>query len=88
MPQVGVESVMEPTDCQECDRLWRVYVNAIRQHVESVDAGVEATKTDDIARMKALQTALQGAVERRELARSQLKSHEATHGEAGAAKKG
>ena len=79
---------MASADCSECDRLWRVYADATRQHVESVNAEVEAAKTDDITQMKALKTAQEGAVERRELARLQVKSHGATHGGTGAAKQG
>ena len=70
---------MDPMECAECDRLWRVYADSTRQHIELVNAEVEAAKTDDITQVRALQIALQGAVERRELARAQVKSHGATH---------
>ena len=63
-------------DCSECDRLWRTYPFATRQHLQIIKAQEEAALSDDIERMMEVEEALRAAEEWRGLARKAVRDHE------------
>ena len=63
-------------DCPECDRLWRTYAFATRQHLQIIKAQEEAALSDDIERMMEVEEALRAAEEWRVLARKAVRDHE------------
>jgi hypothetical protein len=65
--------------CPECEKLWRVYAYATRQHLEVIKAHEEAAVGDDIHKMQVIEEALRGAEEWRHLSRKAVREHEATH---------
>ena len=68
-------------NCVECDRLWRAYALTTRQHIELIRSQEQAAHGDDIEKMKDLEGLVSAALEWHELARLQIKTHDAIHGE-------
>ena len=67
------------SDCPECDKLWRVYAYATRQHLEIMSAQEAAAMADDHRRMMEVEKAVQAAEEWRIIAREAVRDHEAEH---------
>lgn len=65
--------------CAECDRLWRTYAYATRQHVDIIKVRESAAPGGDVGIRMRLEEAIEGAAEWRELARMQVKLHEDAH---------
>jgi hypothetical protein len=63
-------------DCPECERLWKIYVLATRQHL---DAAVAKETADGIEKMKILEHQAVEAAQWRMLARKAVKDHAAEH---------
>ena len=66
-------------DCPECDRLWRTYAFATRQHLDIIREHEEAIRSDDMERLRSVEEALRGAEEWRTLARKAVLEHDALH---------
>jgi hypothetical protein len=66
-------------DCPECERLWKIYVLATRQHLDATVAKETTWQTDGIEKMKTLEHQAVEAGQWRMLARKAVKDHAAEH---------
>jgi hypothetical protein len=66
-------------ECPECERLWKIYVLATRQHLDATVAKETARPTDGIEKMKILEHQAVEAAQWRMLARKAVKDHAAEH---------
>jgi hypothetical protein len=66
-------------DCPECERLWKIYVLATRQHLDATVAKETARLTDGIEEMKILEHQAVEAAQWRMIARKAVKDHAAEH---------
>jgi hypothetical protein len=68
-----------PLTCNECDRLWQEYENAVRAHAEIVDDYQRALIQRDSVTVARLESRLGSALERRAKARRAVVDHESAH---------
>jgi hypothetical protein len=65
--------------CSECDRVWRTYAHATRQHIQALQAQEAAALNRDLAKLTDFEGAVLAAAESRERARQAVNEHEAIH---------
>ena len=71
---------MRNESCAECNRLWREYASATTEHMKLESQLKLSAQRIDAGLFEQLDDATEAALRNREVARQNMRGHEATHG--------